>query len=30
MIDKRSADVETKKTAGNWEGDLVRNEALHY
>src|SRR5665648_1303883 len=30
MIDKRPAEVETKKTAGNWEGDLVRHEALHY
>jgi len=23
MIDKRPAEVETKKTAGNWEGDLI-------
>ena len=23
MIDKRPADVETKKTAGHWEGDLI-------
>jgi len=23
MINKRPADVETKKTAGNWEGDLI-------
>jgi IS30 family transposase len=30
MIDKRPAEVETKKTAGHWEGDLVRHEALHY
>jgi len=23
MIDKRPAEIETKKTAGNWEGDLI-------
>jgi IS30 family transposase len=23
MIDKRPAEVETKETAGNWEGDLI-------
>ena len=23
MIDKRPADVETKKTVGHWEGDLI-------
>jgi len=29
LIDKRPTEADDRKTAGHWEGDLVRHEALY-